>query len=117
MTTRRLNIHHRRAVAVLLLASALDVAFGIAFGVAQGIGAWHGLYCATGTATTVGCDVSPQGWLPHLLSALEMLTVLPLFATVLALFTTGLMSAHVDRRHAELKARLPPPPQAPATRP
>lgn len=96
-------MHHKRALRVLLATAALDVALGAAFGYVTHVGFWHGLYCATGTATTVGCDVAPQGWLPHLLSAVMMLTVAPLLASVFSFFTTGLTADHIDVRHEELK--------------
>jgi hypothetical protein len=99
------NVHHRRALWVLGATVALDLALGVGFGLSDHIGVWHGLYCATGTGTTVGCDVDPSGWLPHVLSTLMMLTVVPLFTSVFAFFTTGLTADHIDVRHEELKDR------------
>lgn len=98
-----MNVHHRRAARVLALAAGLDVAAGLAFGAAQGCGPWTGLYWATTTATTVGYgDVTPHGWLPHVIAVVVYLTVIPLFASVFALVTTGLTADHVDTRHQEL---------------
>lgn len=102
-----LNSHHNRAVRLLALAIALDTIFGLAFGQADGVGPWRGLYFATTTATTVGYgDIIPHGWLPHLLSMLIMITVIPLFAAVFSLVTTGLTANHLDFRHEELRERL-----------
>lgn len=92
-------MHHKRALLALAATVALDVALGVGFGISDRIGVWHGLYCATGTGTTVGCDVDPAGWLPHVLSAAMMLTVVPLFSSVFAFFTTGLTADHIDDRH------------------
>lgn len=92
-----LNVHHKRAATVLAATAVLDLALGTAYGLADGIGIPHGLYCATGTATTVGCDASPRGWLPYVISALMMLSIVPLFASVFAFFTTGLTADHIDQ--------------------
>ena len=102
-----LNMHHRRAGRVLATAVTLDVALGVAFGLADHVGAWDGLYFATVTATTVGYgDVIPHGWGPHVLAVLIMCTVIPLFASVFSLVTTGLTADHVDVRHRELKRHV-----------
>lgn len=101
-----LNVHHRRAMYVLFTAVALDVVLGLVFAAAQHVSAWEGLYYATGTALTVGADIAPHGWLPHALTVAMEVTVLPLFASVLALVTTGLTADHVDTRHEELKQKL-----------
>jgi voltage-gated potassium channel len=92
---------------VLALAVAADIVLGLAFAWAQGTSAGTGLYFATVTATTVGYgDIAPRGWLPHLLAVTIMLTVIPLFASVFSLLTTGLTTDHVDARHAELKRHV-----------
>lgn len=96
-------MHHRRAVKVLITAIALDVALGSGFGLAEHVGVVRGIYFATATATTVGYgDISPHGWLPHLLAMVIMVTVIPLFASVFSLATTGLTASHIDKRHQEL---------------
>ena len=100
-------MHHRTAVRVLAIAVAADVVLGIAFGFADHVGPGNGLYFATVTATTVGYgDILPHGWLPHLLAVIIMITVIPLFASVFSLLTTGLTADHIDVRHDELKARI-----------
>lgn len=103
-----LNSHHMRALRVLIIAIAADGILGLAFGYADHVGVANGLYFSTVTATTVGYgDILPHGWLPHLLAVLIMVTVIPLFASVFSLLTTGLTADHIDTRHEELKARLP----------
>lgn len=92
-----LNIHHRRAFTVLAVTLALDAVLGVAYGHYMGIGTWHGIYCATGTATTVGCDIVPGNPASYVISFLMFITVVPLFASVFAFFTTGLTASHLDR--------------------
>jgi hypothetical protein len=93
-----MNVHHKRAVIALLITIVLDVVFGALYGLADHIGVAHGLYCATGTATSVGCDVLPANGPAYVLSTLMMLTILPLFAAIFAFFTSGLTADHVDRK-------------------
>jgi HAMP domain-containing protein len=56
----------------------------------------HGLYCAIGTATTVGCDIPPATGPAYVLTVAMMVTVVPLFAAVFSFFTSGLTAGHVD---------------------
>lgn len=85
--------HHRAAVVTITLASAGDVALGTAFGVADRIGVADGLYFAVTTATTVGYgDITPRGWLAHILAVMMMLLIIPLFAATFSLLTSGLTS-------------------------
>lgn len=95
-------MHHRRALLVLAATLALDAALGFAYSRADGTPLAHGLYCALGTATTVGCDVAPRSPAAYILSAVMMLTVVPLFAAVFSFFTTGLTADHVDKRHRQM---------------
>lgn len=101
-----LNRHHRRALLVLGVLVLLDIFLGVAFGLVMGLGAWHGLYCATATATSLGCDVASHGWLAYTLTAVEMLTILPMFAALASFFTAGLTADHIDKRHDELKQHV-----------
>jgi len=91
-----LNPHHKRALVVLAVTAVLDVILGVLYGIDDHIGIWHGLYCATGTATSLGCDVLPVDGAGYVLSFMMMLTILPLFSAIFSLFTTGLMTSHVD---------------------
>jgi hypothetical protein len=93
-----LNLHHKRALGVLGVTVVLDVILGILYGIDDHIGIWHGLYCATGTATSLGCDVLPADGAGYVLSFLMMMTILPLFSAIFSLFTTGLMTNHVDAK-------------------
>lgn len=97
-----MNVHHRRALQVLAATVAADIALGTCFGLADHIGVPHGLYCATGFATTDGCDVSPRGGLAYVLAALMMISLIPLVGVVWAYVTTGLTADHIDRRHDEM---------------
>lgn len=94
-------------VGIFLLSFFLDGAFGVAFAYAQHVSIWDGLYFATTTGSTVGYgDITPIGWLPHLLSVAIMILVIPLFTSVFSLLTTALTARHVDRRHEELKRHV-----------
>lgn len=98
-----LNVQHRRAYQVLGATVALDVVLGTLFGVADHIGVAHGLYCATGFATTDGCDVTPHGWPAYALGTVMMLTMIPLVGVVWAFVTSGITADHVDKRHDQMK--------------
>lgn len=102
---------YRAASRTVTVAATLDVVLGIAFGYANHIGIWSGLYFATTTATTVGYgDITPRGWLSHVLSVLIMLTVIPLFAATFSLFTSGLTSGnvkdHIKNSESEIKKHI-----------
>ncbi|HVT98448.1 MAG TPA: hypothetical protein VHE33_13175 [Acidobacteriaceae bacterium] len=101
-----MNLHHRRAAAVLVVTAVLDVALGVLYGLAERIHILHGMYCAVATATTVGCDIPPDNGFSYVLSAVMMLTVVPLFAAVFSFFTSGLTADHVDTRHEQIKEHL-----------
>lgn len=94
-------------IKILVLSVVLDIGFGIAFGFAQHVGIWNGLYFATTTGSTVGYgDITPRGWLPHLLSVAIMIVVIPLFTSVFSLMTTVLVAWHVNRKHEEMKQHV-----------
>jgi voltage-gated potassium channel len=98
---------HRRALAVLGAAAALDALLGLAFAAADRISVPDGLYFATTTATTVGYgDITPHGWGPHLIAVLMMLTVIPLFASAFSLLTSGLTAGHVAASEKRVKAHI-----------
>jgi hypothetical protein len=96
------NVHHRKALRILAATVALDAVLGACYGAADHIGIPHGLYCATGFATTDGCDVSPRGWLAYSCAALMMLTLIPLVGVIWAFVTTGLTADHIDRKHEQM---------------
>lgn len=98
--------HHKRALLLLVVAAVADAAWGTSFALADHVSVPDGIWFTTVTATTVGYgDVIPRGWLPHLVAAGTMLTVIPLFGAAFALFSSGLAStdarAHVDKRLTE----------------
>lgn len=98
-----MNGHHRTAVKVIALAFLLDAALGAAYAQAMRISTWNGLYYATGVATTSGNSSDlPRGWLPHVLTMLMMITVIPLVGATFSLVTTGLTSDHIDKRHKQM---------------
>jgi voltage-gated potassium channel len=99
--------NHRRALVTITAAVALDTALGLSFGAADHIGPANGLYFATTTATTVGYgDITPQGWLPHVLAVAIMVTVIPLFAATFSLLTSGLTAGHVTASEHRVKAHI-----------
>lgn len=93
-----MNKQHKRAAVVLAATVTLDVILGTLYGLDDHIGTWHGLYCSTGIATTVGCDVPPGTVTGYILSTLMMLLVVPLFTATFSLFTSGLVASHVDTK-------------------
>lgn len=101
-----INIHHRRALVTLVITVVLDLILGFAYGHYMGIGAWHGIYCATGTATTVGCDIVPRGQAAYIISFVMFITVVPLFASVFSFFITGLTTDHVEQHVEKHVSRL-----------
>lgn len=95
--------HHRLALAAVLL----GVALGVAFGYADHVGPAAGLYFALTTASTTGYgDITPHGWLPHLLASVLMLAVIPLLAAAWASLAAFHLHRHVrDHIDRALAAR------------
>lgn len=94
-----MNVHHKRALALLAAVLVLDLAFGVAYGLHEHVGELHGIYCSTGIADTEGCDVTPTGRAGYWLAFAMQLMMIPLCASILALVTTGLTADHIDKRH------------------
>lgn len=96
---------------VIALAVIMDFFLGLGFAYVTGIPLWHGLYCALANAVTLGGDVSPVNSAGYVVNALECMTVVPLFAATLALFTSGLTGNSLDsaeeriKKHVERHAR------------
>lgn len=98
---------HRRALGTIAVAGCLDVAGGLAFAAVEHLDVGLGLYWALATATTVGYgDVTPHSTAGHLIAALVMLTVVPLFAATFSLLTTALTSEHVSAETERVRHRL-----------
>lgn len=103
-----MNMHHRRAVRLFATVIAMGVVIGVVFGYSDHVGPWGGVYFALATVTTVGYgDVVPHGWAAHVLAAALMVLVIPLWTAAFSFVTAGLTADHVDKRHEELKERLP----------
>lgn len=83
--------HHSRALATVAGALVLDAALGLAFAaVTPHLTWWHGLFCALANAVTDGGDAPPVNAPGYAITALEYVTVVPLFAAAFSLFTSGL---------------------------
>ena len=95
---------HRAAIATIA-AAVLDTAGGLGFAAVEHRTAGEGLYWALTTATTVGYgDVTPKTAGGHVIAALVMLTVVPLFAATFSLFTSGLTATHIKREGRRIRA-------------
>lgn len=98
---------HRRALLTLAVAASLDVVGGLAFAAVEHQTVGIGLYWSLTTATTVGYgDVAPRTVAGHLIAALVMLTVVPLFAATFSLLTSGLTASHVQTEGRQTRERL-----------
>lgn len=98
--------HHRIALIVIAAALILDAACGLAFAGFQHIPAWHGLYDALANAVTLGGDVSPATPGAYAVNAVECLLIVPLFAAVFSLFTSGLTAQHVRKSESRIRAHI-----------
>ena len=103
----RLNIHHKRAAVLLALVTVADIVSGLLLAAVEHVPGWHGVYCAVGLTTTDGCDLTFHTGQAYGLAAVDMILFVPLWGTVFSFFTTGLMADHVDKRHNEIKDKLP----------
>lgn len=106
-----LNVHHKRAAAVITVAAALDVALGAAFGTADHIGIGNGLYFATSVATTSGnSPFFPHGWMAYTLAVAMHVTMIPLWLAAFSLLTSGFtgsqIRAHVEGSESRIKRHV-----------
>jgi hypothetical protein len=98
------NWHHAWMLRLLAAVIVLVAALGALYGLADHVGALDGMYFAVVTVTTVGYgDITPHGWLPHLLALAIMVMIIPAWTGSFSLLTAGLAADHVDKRHDELK--------------
>ena len=102
-----MNGHHKAAAVTIAGAGVMACGLGAAFGAADQVGIWQGLYFGVTTATTTGYgDVTPRGWLPHVLAVALMITAIPLWSASFALFTSGLAGLHMDRAEHRIRAHV-----------
>lgn len=107
------NAQHRRALKILGVTAAADVALGVWFGIAAHVSVWEGIFYATGTAVTAGADITtPRGWQPHVVTFLMFITCVPLFTGSFSFITAGLTADHIRRaslpaaEHAEAAHKI-----------
>ena len=96
---------------VLLAAAAADIAAGgWLISATWKISLLHGLYCAVGTASTVGCDTVPATTGGRVAQVFLMLTAIPLLAAVFGQLHLDKVNEHVQARlrehHDTIHARL-----------
>jgi hypothetical protein len=96
----------KRAFIMLGTAAAIVAAGGWALAVTWHLSYGRGLYCALGTATTVGCDATPSSTAGRAASAAVMLTTIPLLAAVFALLTGLHLRGHIRDSEERMKRHL-----------
>lgn len=102
-----MNVHHRRAVATITAAVALDTLLGALYSAATPhLPLWHGLYCALANAVTLGGDVSPANTAGYVIQTVECLLVVPLFAATFSLFTSGLTATTTEASETRIMQRI-----------
>jgi voltage-gated potassium channel len=96
---RILGAHHRRSIAILLACAFGCVLVGAYFfSLTQGIAYTKAIYWAITTATTVGYgDVTPHNGIGEVIASAEMLTTIPLLASVFAVLTGAAAAAGIRR--------------------
>lgn len=87
----------RRAMVLLGVAAACTLAGGWLIAVTWHLPYGRGLYCAVGTASTVGCDAVPGTAAGRAASVAVMLTAIPVLAACFAILTG---------HHASKRARV-----------
>jgi hypothetical protein len=97
------NVHHKRALAILTVVVVLDVISGLLMAAAERVPAWHGIYCTFGITTTNGCDLVYTSSRAYAIASFAMILFVPLWAGVFSFFTTGLTADHVDARAGDIK--------------
>lgn len=93
----------KRPALLLAAAAACVAAGGWLFAATWHLSYGHGLYCAIGTASTVGCDTVPDSAAGRVAAVAVMLTAIPVLAACFALLT----GRHAGRRaSAKVKEHL-----------
>ena len=92
------NVRRNRIISLLVFAVFCLVAGGIAFAAAEHRSVGTGLYWAVTTATTVGYgDVLPTNTIGRVIAVVVMLTTIPTFGAVFALFAGATVVSHLRR--------------------
>jgi len=92
-----LNKHHHRALYVLLATLLAIVFMGVLTGFAHHVSTWHGIYCATGFATTAGCDLPMTSPEDFILGEVSMVLMIPLLTSAFSFLTTALLADHMEQ--------------------
>lgn len=91
----------------LLAATAADIAAGgWLISVTWRISLFHGIFCAVGTASTVGCDSAPAGTSGRLAQVAVMLTAIPLLAAVFGRLHLDKVDERLRQHHNAIHDRL-----------
>ena len=98
--------HRRIALITIAAAIVLDAALGLAFAKADRIPPAHGLFCGLANAVTDGCDIPPRTVTGYIVTVMQYLLVVPLFAATFSLFTSGLTSLHTARSEERIKEHV-----------
>lgn len=97
---------HRTALITIAAAVAVAGLLGLIDSAAQPHWPlWHSEFCALANAVTDGCDVPPRRN-GYVVTMLEYLLVVPLFAAAISLFTSALTAAHVHAAKDEIKKHI-----------
>lgn len=98
---------HPKAFKIILLAAALDTFFGWAYSRAEHLTFGLGMYWSIQTATTVGYgDLPPKTTLGHWICVGVFLTIIPMFAAVVSLFTAKMTTEKVQDSHDRIIRHL-----------
>ena len=97
----------RTALKIVALACGLDLLFGYLFALAEHLRVLTGIYWSLTTATTVGYgDVVPHTGLGHLIAALVMITVVPIYGSLFSLFTSIIVARHIEVMKDDIKQHV-----------
>ncbi len=91
----------RPAPVLIAAAAGCVLAGGAVISVTWHVSYGHALYCAVGTAATVGCDVTPRTAAGQVTAVAVMLTAIPLLAAAYASLHLDQVRKHVDSRLGE----------------
>ena|SRR5271170_6037892 len=84
----------KKALGILALAIAVVISASWFISRTWNLSLWHGFYCSSATALTVGCDKYPPSLSGQVVTVVLMLVAVPLFAIAFSLLT----SIHIHKR-------------------